>query len=304
MTDDGSNSVQGPVTGDVVQAREIHGGVHLGAQVVVPSAVETPRPFGAGTEIIVGDSTYIVQEHLAEEGHSADGWYRRARCMTANGHGWLRQGPGELAAERDLLRTLRGNGFPRVVQFDVAGRTTTLVTTWPTSGSGKPCAGLEAWLGPRHTLDSLRLYRFCGGLAALATTLGRLHGNGVAHRGLTPDGIVVLDNGDLVLRDLGLAARRITRGEHLSVYQAPEQHMRGSGQIGTWTDVHQLAAIAYHVIAGRPADAVAPLPLTSWVSVPHRLSAVLDAALSADPAQRPDIRAFGAGVLAARADLV
>lgn len=304
MSDETANSVNAPVSGHVVQARDILGDVNVGARIVVPAAVEAPRKFGAGAEITVGARTYLVQAHLAEEGFSDDGSYRRARCQTAYGHVWLRQAATDpLSAEYELLKALRGNGFPHVVQFDVTGRTTTLVTTWPTASSGKPCDGLDAWLGPRHTLDSYRLYRLCGGLAGLATMLGRLHERGVVHRGLTPDGVIELDDGGLVPRDLGLAARSVGRNEHLSAYQAPEQHVRGTGHVGAWTDVYQLAAVAYRVIAGRPVEAVAPLPLTAWAPVPERLAAVLHAALSADPERRPDTRSFSAAVLAARADI-
>ena len=305
MSDEVTNSVDGHVSGPVVQARDVHGDVHLydGARFIVPTEVEKPQAFGAGAEVTVGQRTYLVQAHLAEERWSDDGttWRRQARCKAPDGHVWLRQATpaGALGAEADLLKALRGTGFPRVVQFDVTGRTTTLVSTWPTSSSGKPCDGLDALVGT-HVMDSLRLFRFCGGLAGLGTTLGSLHERGLAHRGLTPDGVIVLDDGRLVLRDLGLAARPVGRNEHPSAYQAPEQHMRGSGNVGGWTDVYQVAALAYHVIAGRPAG---PLPLTSWAPVPERLAAAVQAALAVDPAQRPDMRSFRAMVLAARTDI-
>ncbi len=294
-----NNEVHGPVNGQVVQARDIYGDVNVGAQFVVPSAVEAPRAFGAGAEVVVGGRAYLVHAHLAEEWHSADGTtlHRRARCAGAGGHVWLRQGTAALARERDLLETLRGKGFPKVVQYDAP--TNTLVTTWPTARSGKPCDGLDALLGAQ-ALDSYRLYRLCGGLAGLATTLHSLHQRRVAHRGLSPDGLVELDDGGLVLRDLGLAAHPVARDEHAGQYQAPEQHMRGSGHVGPWTDVHQLAAVAHHLIAGRPATG---LPLTAFARVPQRLADVVAAALSTDPDRRPDARSFGAAVHAARSEL-
>lgn len=290
------NEVNAPVTGDVVQARDIHGDVHLGARFVVPSPVDVPPEFGVGAEIVVGARSYFAQAHL-EEGYSADGRtrYRQARCTAADGHVWLRQGTKALAREHELLRTLCGNGFPRTVQFEAD----TLVTTWPTARGGKPCDGLDALRGTQ-ALDSYRLYRLCGGLSAIGTTLHRLHERGLTHRGLAPDGLIELDDGGLVLRDLGLAAHHVTRNEHPGSYQAPEQHMRGSGDIGPWTDVYQLAAVAYDLIAGRPDFA---LPLTAWAPVPRRLADVIDAALSADPTRRPDARTMGAEVLAARSEL-
>ncbi|KOV79283.1 hypothetical protein [Nocardia sp. NRRL S-836] len=295
-----SNEVHGPVNGYVVQARDIHGDVNVGVRMIVPSPVEVPRAFGAGAELVVGDRTYLVQGHLAEEWYSADGTtlHRRARCAVPGGHVWLRQGTAALARERDLLAAVRGAGFPEVVQYDAPS--STLVTTWPTARSGKPCAGLDAVLGTQ-ALDSYRLYRLCGGLARLTTTLHGLHRHRVAHRGLSPDGLVELDDGGLVLRDLGLAAHPVARGEHPGHYQAPEQHMRGTGHVGPWTDVYQLAAVAHHVIAGRPVTE--PAPPAAYARVPRRLADVVAAALSTDPARRPDLRSFGAAVHAARSEL-
>ena len=297
------NNINAPVSGQVVQARDIQGGVHLhqSTQFIVPTAVDVPRAFGSGVEVTVGEHTYLVHAHLAEERFSADGTVsrRQARCTRiepAGGPVWFRQDEARagtvsqaLADEHELLKRLQGKGFPQVVQFARDGGTTTLVTTWPQSGSGKPCEGLDALLGP-HPLDSLRLYRLCTGLAGMCATLGALHDAGAVHHGLTPAGLIMRDDGGLVLRDLA----------HTTEYLAPEQHPRGPGRPGPHTDTYQLVAVAYHVITGRPPNLGTPLPVRS---VPARLAIALDAALAPDPVRRPDIRALGAALRAACDDI-
>jgi len=153
-------------------------------------------------------------------------------------------------------------------------------------------------------MDSWRLFRFLGGLAGLCGTLAWLHDQGAAHRHLTPAGIIVLDDGRLVLRDLGLAARGPEPGEGPADYQAPEQRRQARYRPGPRTDVYQLAALAYHLVAGCPPLARTPLPVRAQApGVPERAAVALDAALSPEPAERPDISALGGALRAASDDL-
>ena len=70
-----------------------------------------------------------------------------------------------------------------------------------------------------------------------------------------------------MLRDLGLAARDHEPGEGPAAYQAPEQRRGGNGRSGSHTDIYQLAAIAYHLVAGHPPLCVANIDsLMSQVS--------------------------------------
>lgn len=107
-----------------------------------------------------------------------------------------------------------------------------------------------------------------------------------------------------MLRDLGLAARGHEPGEGPADYQAPEQRLRSYRRAGPPTDVYQLAAVAYHLIAGRPPNAETPLPVRAQVrDVPERISRALDAALARAPTERPDIRSLGTTLRAARDEL-
>lgn len=295
----------------------------------VPAAAPSTTVWHGGAEVVIGGRVYLLHADPLEERFSSDHCllYRQARGLqlvpaggSDGGYVWLRQvevrrdtpaariALQALARERELLARLGSvRGLPRVNQFTVtAGRTATLVVVWPASPStGAPCESLEVFLDRNGTpIDPWRLFRLCTGVAGLCESLARLHDHGVAHRYLTPAGIITFDDGRLVLRDLGLAARGHEPGEGPAEYQAPEQRRRGNGRSGPKTDVYQLAAVAYHLIAGRPPSARIPLPLRAQAhDVPERIGRAVDAALAPNPAERPDIRSLGATLRAARDDL-
>jgi hypothetical protein len=282
-----------------------------------------------GAEIMIGDRVYLLHDEFLEERSSADHsvLYRQARGLRLvprggrdDEHAWLRQAhvpsarsqpsPATRAAsaalrgERDLLGRLGSvRGLPRVTQLVADGRTATLVLGWPATRSGAPCDTLSNRLdgGP---MDSWRMSRLFAGLAALCQTLTALHEGGFAHRLLTPSGIIVLDDGRLVLRDAGLAACGPEPGEGPADYQAPEQRAGDRGRPGPATDCYQLAAVAYHLVAGHPPHPRVPLPLLVQApGVPDRVSTALGAALTSDPAQRPGLPALARMFHAAADDL-
>ncbi|MDQ3577710.1 MAG: serine/threonine-protein kinase, partial [Actinomycetota bacterium] len=231
------NIVDGQVIGNVLQANNIYGGLHMyhdpvRVHVVVPAADEARRSFGGGARWEVDDRVYLLHDHLAEENFSAEGATVRRQARVAvlgDPHsrlGWFRQvedrhgtGAGRvLADERDLLADAVEN-IPGIVQFHQDDRTSTLVTTWPRERSGRPCDSLDVLLDDRLTPDSGQLHRWCDGLAGLCEALGALHDRGITHRGLSPTAIVACDDGRFLLRDLGLAAHGIRIGEHRGDYQ-------------------------------------------------------------------------------------
>lgn len=266
-----------------------------------------------GIEVSVGERVFLLHSDLLDERWSADraAVHRQARVSqilpaAPEVYGWLRrveavkETPGALAAvaglqgEGDLLAAAgRLHGVPRLTNFERSGRTATLLTGWPASRSrGVPCAVLEATPGPVSEWAAGRLLR---GLAGLCGVLATLHRCGITHRGLTPAGLVELDDGDLVLRDLGLAAVDPEPGQGPVDYQAPEQRRRGGGQASTWTDVYQVAAIAYHLLTGRLASQPVPVPVRAIApTVPDAVGRTLVMALDADPRARPDARELGA----------
>ncbi len=291
-----------------------------------PAMVTGLASWYGGAELVTGDRVYQIHDDLLEEHFSPDRHVarRQARGLqlvpsrrTGSGYVWLRQvqahGDGAmartalqaLARENDLLRSLGSvRGFPRIHKFVPENRSATLVTGWPASHS-RACDTLLALLGRDGTpLDAYRVFRLCTGLAELCTTLAKLHDKNVVHRHLTPAAIIMLDNGRLVLRDLGLAAQPPEPGEGPPNYQAPEQRQRSYQHPGPHTDVYQLAAVAYHLLVGRPPDAWLPLPVQAQApQVPERIGRAVDAALTQASNGRPCIRSLGATLRAARDEL-
>jgi hypothetical protein len=280
-----------------------------------------------GAEIAVGESLYRLHDDFLDERFSGDrsATFRQARGLRLTPGGqageeyvWLRQVEvgrrtksaritlDVPSADWDLLVGLgQVAGFPRLVQLEPGSLSATLVLGWPSSrSSGGPCATLQDSLDrDGGHLDPWRMYRLFNGIAGLCGIVARLHDAGTAHRYLTPASIVALDDGRLVLRDVGLATCPYVAGEGPADYQAPEQQ-GGREPPGPPADVYQIAAVAYHLVAGYPPHPRTPLPLRAQApGVPDRISDALAAALAPETGQRPDVRTLGGQFRAACDDL-
>lgn len=102
-------------------------------------------------------------------------------------------------------------------------------------------------------------------LERLLGALEVMHREGVYHRDIAPDNILVTDEGLPVLLDFG-AARRVIGGRNQTVtailkpnFAPIEQYAESTGlQQGPWTDLYALGATLFFVITGQP-----PLPATA-----------------------------------------
>lgn len=98
-------------------------------------------------------------------------------------------------------------------------------------------------------------------LLPLLSALELLHREGVYHRDIAPDNVLVGDDGVPVLLDFGAARRVIGRQQALTAILKPnfaplEQYAdMSSMQQGAWTDLYALGATMYFFLTGR-----APLP--------------------------------------------
>lgn len=142
----------------------------------------------------------------------------------------------------------------------------------------------------------------------LMDALIKMHDKNVIHRDISPDNIMITDDGSLKLMDFGSA--RYYAGDNkrtMSVilkpgYAPPEQYSAGGSQ-GPWTDVYGLCATLYKCITGKtPDDAMSrslqdglQSPSAFRISVSPAVENVLMTGLRLNPGDRyQDIRCLKA----------
>lgn len=146
-----------------------------------------------------------------------------------------------------------------------------------------------------------------------------LHREGVYHRDIAPDNIVLADSGQPVLLDFGAARRVIGDRTHLLTailkpHFAPiEQYADVSAmRQGPWTDLYGLAATTYYLLTGQPPLAAAARALHDELMPLSRLLpadcspgflAAIDWALAVRPQERPQSVAIWRDVLDGRMPL-
>ena len=114
--------------------------------------------------------------------------------------------------------------------------------------------------------------------------LDRLHEQGILHRDIAPDNLIISSGRDVaVLVDFGSALTPDKNGKTAQVFlkpgfSPPEQYMR-YGKEGPWTDVYAFAAVFYYALTGKcPPDAIARIGEDTLIR-PTQLNAALNADL-------------------------
>ncbi len=158
----------------------------------------------------------------------------------------------------------------------------------------------------------------------VAGALGYAHAEGIVHRDVKPENIL-LSRGHALVADFGIAAAtRLPAGERITMtgtslgtprYMAPEQ-AAGDPNVDARADVFALGCVTYEMLAGVPAfDGANPTAVLAAkladrpprirarrAEVPEAVDEVLARAMAADPARRfPDAGAFTAALAAGAA---
>jgi serine/threonine protein kinase len=120
-------------------------------------------------------------------------------------------------------------------------------------------------------------------LTPLLSALEEVHRHNMMHRDISPDNLLIRDDGRPVLIDFGSARESIRgRARALSAivkhgYSPPEQYTSRPELQGPWTDIYALAATLYRAISGKlPPDATERIvrddlaPLARVARAPYR----------------------------------
>ncbi len=174
--------------------------------------------------------------------------------------------------------------------------------------------------------SGVKLQKLLGDFLGVCNAISYAHSQGVIHRDLKPDNVLVGDHGEVIVLDWGLAktglagneadgqfagqplflpgddGRRTLDGMVLGTpaYMAPEQAAGNGDGIGMLTDIYGLGAILFELLTSRPphpgADAqeslqhaaTAPTPMARSIakSVPAPLSAICQRAMARAPSSR------------------
>ena len=125
--------------------------------------------------------------------------------------------------------------------------------------------------------------------------LQKVHEKGIVHRDISPDNLMVREDGKILLLDLG-AAKDLLKGKeqssmlvHKKGFSPPEQYTEGT-KIGPWTDVYAMCATIYWCMTGKNVpDAMDRMMGDSPEypeSMPEALKAVLEHGLKVKPSDR------------------
>lgn len=138
-------------------------------------------------------------------------------------------------------------------------------------------------------------------LRDVAWALAYAHAQGVVHRDIKPDNILLDRDGRALVADFGIARLTVdggtTRIQGTPEYLSPEQ---ASGEAcDARSDLYSLGAVAFHALTGRPPfgggtgaqlhqhlTQAAPSLVDLAPELPARLAAAVDRALQKDPARR------------------
>lgn len=132
----------------------------------------------------------------------------------------------------------------------------------------------------------------------ICVAMEHVHANGILHRDIKPDNIIINREDNAVLIDFGAAKGNTPEFNHnhtviLSLgYAPPEQHT-SDGEMDFYSDVYSIGAVLYFILtAQKPIDSndrdstPLPSPMSLNKLVPGKLNLVVMKAMEMDPAKR------------------
>lgn len=140
-------------------------------------------------------------------------------------------------------------------------------------------------------------------LKPLLEGLAALYRVNILHRDISPDNIMIQDNGEAVLLDFG-AARKIinemTSGVTVILkpgFAPVEQYVSDSSMLqGPWTDIYSLSAVVFFAIVKAPApasvarmisDTIPPLECSVYPGYSEQFLAAIEQGMAVKPEDRP-----------------
>ena len=163
-------------------------------------------------------------------------------------------------------------GVVRVIDFFEANGTVYIVMEFV---DGETLAA-KAAAGPMPAGELLRRF------LPLVDTLAQIHRQGVIHRDISPENIMVQPDGSLKLIDFG-AAREFqeTDGHYTSLSResySPNEQYDSNGRQGPWTDVYALCATVYNCVCGAPPQSAVQRMFLDELKSPSELGVEIDPA--------------------------
>ena len=248
------------------------------------------------------------------KGVTVAGRYRVLRRLGAGGMATVFLAEDERLGRQVALKRLHGSApeesvrrLDREARLGAALNHPSLVAIFDTFATDEGALIVMEYVPGRSLSEQLRgkpirARRALEILHPVAEALDHAHAEGVVHRDVKPSNVLVGDDGQVKLADLGIARAidetQITReGQVVGTlpYMAPER-FEGPGRGTPESDVYSLAAVAFELLAGSPprpatgtgdVDPGPPDLRRQWPDGSAPVQAVLERGLDPDPGRRP-----------------
>ncbi len=162
--------------------------------------------------------------------------------------------------------------------------------------------------GEPDLAPAVQLRRWVDVLRRVCDAMAYAHAQGVVHRDLKPDNLMVGRFGEVLVMDWGIAMRQSDPPEPAGVvigtprFMAPEQVRGATDQIGPWSDVYALGVMLHERLLGVPlvpgngsevlerrrTKPITPFEQGEPPDLPEALVTLIRAALAENPGDRPE----------------